>query len=69
LSRKKILSGSFNWSNTITHYFFETILAKNISPNPKGLMGFLCLGGYIFVWGAKPPKPMPGYVPGVDGKL
>jgi len=32
--------------------------AKNISPSPKGLMGFISLGGYIFVWG--PPKPMPG---------
>jgi len=44
-------AGSFNWSNTITHNFFETNLAKNISPSPKGLMCFISLGGrrYNFI--------------------
>jgi len=51
--------------------FFETNLAKNISPSPKGLMGFISFGGYIFVggWGLNSPfNPLQAhawlYVPG-----
>jgi len=50
---------------------FETNLAKNIRPSPKGLMGFISFGGNIFVWGAyaPPPKPMHGNVPGTMQSL
>jgi len=42
----------------------ETNIAKNISPRPKGLMGFISFGGAIFLFGGlSPPKPMPGDVP------
>jgi len=33
------------------HIRFETILAKNISPSPKGLMGFISFGGLYFCLG------------------
>jgi len=65
---EKILpaAGFFSWSNTfLTHYFIETNLAKNISPSPKGLMGFISCGEAIFLFGSRGlahPKPMPGYV-------
>jgi len=64
LSEKKFLLQQALSAGQI-HYFFETNLAKNISPSPKGLMGFILFGGAIFLFGGlSPPKPMPGYVPG-----
>jgi len=71
--RKKIPlpADSFNSSNIIKSTIFlvnlnRQNLAKNISPSPKGLIGFISFGGAIFFWGLlKPPKPMSGYVPDV----
>jgi len=52
-------AGSINQSNIITFiYIFETNLAKNISPSPKGLMGFILYGGLYFCFvGLSPPPP------------
>jgi len=45
-------------------YYWKSKKHKPIA-SPKGLMGFISLGGYILVLGGfgSHPKPIPGYVP------